>query len=192
MPVLKNDELYCDHLGASESDGRDIMNFSVRDIRGEGLVDYLQRFAFPDEETRNMRTYLVRDNRTSELAAYFSLKAGIASLNEEKSGERVDFDTVPGIELANFAVNDVYTKRRPESKGLGFSIFSDFIWPIALDVSDRIGAKIICIFALPYEGLIRRYTQYGFSRLEAAHEADLHQRLKPRYDSGCVFMYQML
>ncbi len=36
------------------------------------------------------------------------------------------------------------------------------------------------------------HLEYGFMRLEAAHEAELHQRLKPRYDSGCVFMYQML
>ncbi len=102
MPLLHTNEFYCDHIGANENDQRDVMSFSVRDRRGEGLVDYLQRFAFPDEESHDMRTYLVRDNRTSELAGYFSLKAGIASINEEKSGECVGFDTVPGIELANF------------------------------------------------------------------------------------------
>ena len=192
MPLLHTNEFYCDHIGANENDQRDVMSFSVRDRRGEGLVDYLQRFAFPDEESHDMRTYLVRDNRTSELAGYFSLKAGIASINEEKSGECVGFDTVPGIELANFAVNDSYLKKHPDTKGVGLGIFNDFIWPIALDVSERIGVKIICIFALPFEGLIRRYTEYGFMRLGATHEADLHQRLKPRYDSECIFMYQML
>ncbi len=192
MPLLSNETFSCDHLGTNENDRRDILSFSVRDSRGGGLVDYLQRFAFPDEESHDMRTYLVRHKRTGELVAYFSLKAGIASFNEEKSGERAGFDTVPAIELANFAVNEGYIQRRPDSRGVGLSIFTDFIRPIVEDIASRAGVKIICIFALPFEGLIRRYGEYGFMRLEAAHEAELHQRLKPRYDSGCVFMYQML
>ena len=192
MPLLQNNELYCDHIGAHETDRRDVLNFSVRDGRGEGLVNYIRRFAFPDEESRDMRTYLVRDNKTMELAAFFSLKAGLASLNEEKSGGRAEFDIMPGIELANFAINNRYTQRHPDSKGMGLSIFNDFIWPVVMDVAERVGVKIVYIFALPFEGLIQRYIKYGFTRLEAIHEAELHQRLKPRYDSECIFMYQML
>ena len=192
MPLLQNNDLYCDHIGANENDRRDILTFSVRDGRGEGLVNYLRRFAFRDEESRNMRTYFVRDAQTKELAGYFSLKAGLASLNEEKSEERVEFDVVPGIELANFAVNNGYIQRHPNSKGVGLSIFDDFIWPVVMGVSERIGVKILYIFALPFEGLIQRYVQYGFTRLEARQEVELHQRLKPRYDSECIFMYQML
>ena len=139
-----------------------------------------------------MRTYLVRDNQTLELAGYFSLKAGLASLNEEKTGERAEFDIMPGVELANFAINNEYIQRHPDSKGVGLSIFTDFIRPLVVDVSERVGVKIIYIFALPFEGLIQRYIQYGFTRLEARHEEELHQRLKPRYDSECIFMYQML
>ena len=75
------------------------MNFSVRDERGEGLVRYLQHDAFPDEEARVMRTYLVRDKRTTELAGYFSLKAGLISFNEAKTEAGVEFDTLPGVEL---------------------------------------------------------------------------------------------
>ena len=52
--------------------------------------------------------------------------------------------------------------------------------------------KFIYIFALPYEGLIQRYGQYGFKRFEPGHEADLHRRLKPSYDDECIFMYQIL
>lgn len=82
MPVLQNDTFYCDHLGDSQNDHRDILNFSVRDRRGEGLVNYIQNFAVADEKDGVMRTYLVRDNLTSELAGYFSLKAGLVSFNE--------------------------------------------------------------------------------------------------------------
>ena len=192
MPLLRNNDFYCDHIGSNEDDRQDILTFSVRDGRGEGLVNYLQNFAFADEESRNMRTYLVRDTKTTELAGYFSLKAGLASFNEEKFGERAEFDIMPGIELANFAVNNGYIQRHPNSKGVGLSIFDDFIWPVVMDVAERVGVKIVYIFALPFEGLIQRYIKYGFTRLEATHEAELHQRLKPRYDSECIFMYQML
>ena len=192
MPLLRSDRFYCVPIGVNENDQRDILAFSVRDERGAGLVNYLQRFAFSDEESRDMRTYLVRNNRTSELAGYFSLKAGLASLNEEKSGERAEFDVMPGIELANFAINDGYIRQHPDSKGVGLGIFTNFIRPLVVDVSERVGVKILYLFALPFEGLIQRYIQYGFTRLEARHEAELHQRLKPRYDSECIFMYQML
>ena len=192
MPVLQNETFYCDHLGASEGDRQDILSFSVRDERGDGLVNYLRRFAFSDEAEGNMRTYLVRDNQTAELAGYFSLKAGLVSFNEIKTGSGAAFDTLPGIELANFAVNDSYVRRNPDLKGMGSSIFSDFIRPLIVSVSRLVGVKFIFIFALPFESLIRRYCEYGFMRFETTQETELHQRLKPRYDSECIFMYQML
>ena len=77
-------------------------------------------------------------------------------------------------------------------RGLGINIFSHFIQPLIEDVSKRVGVKVIYLFSLPFERLIRRYMQYGFERLETDDETDLHKRLKPRYDEGCVFMYQML
>ena len=192
MPVLQDNAFYCDHLGASENDARDILSFSVQDDRGEGLVNYLQKFAFPDEENGTMRTYLVRNNLTSELVGYFSLKAGLVSFNEMKTETGAVFDILPGIELANFAVNSEYVSNHPKSKGVGAIIFKHLIVPLVHDVAGRVGVKVLYIFALPFEGLIRRYTQYEFMRLEAGHEADVHNRLKPRYDEGCVFMYQML
>ena len=184
--------LYCEHLGASVNDAHDIENFSIKDVRGTGLLNYIKNFAFDDEAHKRMRTYLVRANNSLELTGYFSLKAGLISLNEGNSNDVANFDTLPGIELANFAVNNEYLKKNPASKGIGLLIFNDFILPIVEDVSELVGAEVLYIFALPFEGLIRRYERYGFKRLPAEHETELHQRLKPRYDSECIFMYQML
>ena len=33
MPVLQNNEFYCDHIGASDTDRQDVMAFSVGDKR---------------------------------------------------------------------------------------------------------------------------------------------------------------
>ena len=192
MPVRQSDLFYCEHLGASERDRQDIRHFSVRDERGEGLVNYLQHSAFPDEEAGHMRTYLVRENSTSELVAYFSLKAGLVSLDEIKTEMGIAFNTLPGVELANFALNNEFIRKRPEMKGLGLMIFTRFVRPLIKDASKVVGVKFIYIFALPYEGLIERYGQYGFKRFEPDQEADLHRRLKPSYDDECIFMYQIL
>lgn len=192
MPLLKNSMLYCEHLGASTNDAHDIKNFSVKDVRGAGLLNYIKNFAFDDEAHKRMRTYLVRANNSSELTGYFSLKAGLISFNEGNESEIANFDTLPGIELANFAVNKEYLDKNPNAKGLGLLIFNDFILPIVRDVSDRVGAEVLYIFALPFEGLIKRYGKYGFMRLPVEREDELHRRLKPRYDSECIFMYQML
>lgn len=190
--MLRNNAFFCEHLGASVNDERDIQNFSVKDSRGEGLLNYIKNFAFEDEARKRMRTYLVRANASSEIVGYFSLKAGLISFNEGNPNEIANFDTLPGIELANFAVNNEYLKKNPDAKGLGLLIFNDFILPIVEDVSNRIGAEVLYIFALPFEGLIKQYGRYGFRRLDPKHEAELHKRLKPRYDSECIFMYQTL
>ena len=60
------------------------------------------------------------------------------------------------------------------------------------EAAKLVGIKIVYIFALPYERLINRYRQYGFLRLDNASEDELHKRLKPNYDEGCVFMFQLL
>ena len=187
------------------------MNFTVRDEKGAGLLEYIQHFAFPDEDAGTMRTYIVRDNRSSELVGYFSLKAGLISYNErdvavidELTGEEVVdpetgekrmrrvFDTLPGVELADFAVNQTYIKSHPDLKGVGLVIYKRFILPIIDRAAEEIGIKILYIFALPYEELISRYEKYGFSRLAEKYEIEIHNRLKPEYDESCTFMYRML
>ena len=139
-----------------------------------------------------MRTYIIRDCDTNEFVGYFSLKAGMISINEQKIGEKEYFDTLPGVELANFAINDTYIKKHPSMKGCGRIIFDLLIVPIIEEVSKKIGVRIIYIFSLPIDSLIDRYIDYGFMRLASKEENELHRRLKPNYDENCVFMYQEL
>ena len=110
-----------------------------------------------------MRTYIVRDNRSSEMVGYFSLKAGLISYNErdipvydEVTGEEVIdevtgekkmrrvFDTLPGAELADFAVNQRYIDNHPDIKGVGLVIYNSFILPVVREASETIGIKILC------------------------------------------------
>ncbi|MBQ6240529.1 MAG: hypothetical protein IJK56_09295 [Firmicutes bacterium] len=201
--LLQSELFYCNHLGVSDQDEADIMNFTIERDEGAGLLDYIQHHAFPEEDAGIMRTYIVRDNKSSELAGYFSLKAGLISLNErqietedDKTGEKKTvtvFDTLPGVELANFAVNSSYVQKHKELKGLGVVIFNQFILPIVRQTSENVGVKILYIFALPYEDLIKSYhDRYGFSRLADQYEDELHKRLKPYYDQYCKFMYLIL
>ena len=207
--ILQSDIYYCDHIGASPNDERDINNFIVWSPAGENLKLYLQTYALSDEKLGYMKTYLVRETRSTELVGYFSLKSGLVSYNErdipdidkitgkeiidEKTGEkkmRRVFDILPGTEIANFAVNYSYIKNHPDVKGLGLVIFNNFILPIVEQASKLIGSAFLYIFALPYDELISRYEQYGFFRLEAPLETQLHKRLKPFYDDQCIFMFQ--
>lgn len=190
--ILQNDLFYCNHLGVSQSDEQDILNFSVSDPNGEGLVKYVRYYAFPEEDAGTMRTYVVRDNYSSEMVGYFSLKAGLISINEVHTEEGETFDTIPGVEVANFAVNDTYLKNHPEMRGIGLIIFNDFIIPIIQEASKSVGIKIIYLFALPFDRLIKRYGEYGFLRLDSSSEDELHKRLKPNYDENCIFMFQQL
>ena len=190
--ILSNGDFYCSHLGTNLNDEKDIVNFTIADPNGLGLKDYLIYHAFGEEENNYMRTYLVRDNATNELVCFFSLKAGLISLNEMVENEKVSFDTLPGIELANFAVNSSYIRQHPESKGVGLLVYYDFILPIIRKVSEEVGVRIVYIFALPLTSLINRYQDYGFRRLPSKQEEQLHRRIKPSYDENCIFMYQLV
>lgn len=201
--ILQSNLFYCDHLGASNHDKQDVLRFSIDRPEGRGLVEYIQQRAFSDEALGVMRTYLVRDILTSEVVAFFSLKAGLVSLNERnvevqdyvsgKKRMKVVFDTLPGIELANFAVNSPYIKGKPDLKGVGVIVYNQFILPIVQQSVENIAAKFLYIFALPYDSLIENYkVNYGFDRLGSSEESELHKRLKPVYDQSCVFMYTIL
>ena len=130
--LLRSELFYCNHLGVSENDEQDIMDFTVDRDEGAGLLDYIQHHAFPEEDAGIMRTYTVRDKKSAEMVGYFSLKAGLISLNEremesvdDETGEKKTitvFDTLPGVELANFAVNSSYIKKHKDLKGVGLVI----------------------------------------------------------------------
>ena len=40
--ILQNDLFYCNHLGVSELDEQDILDFTVKDLHGQGLAKYLR------------------------------------------------------------------------------------------------------------------------------------------------------
>lgn len=49
-----------------------------------------------------------------------------------------------------------------------------------------------CYGRQPEERLIKYYGQLGFSRLPGEQERFVQRHVKPKYDEGCIFMYQTL
>ncbi len=190
--VLENELFYCEHISYSDKTRSELKKFTVKEKTGYGLVNYLQNFALEDERLGEMRTYIVRDRQTDELVGYFSLKAGMVSINEKRIIFHKEFDCVSGIELANFAVNNSYKEAHKDYDGIGKIIFYYFVMPIVTSVSEQIGAKVLYIFSLPYKPLMSYYQTLHFERLSASEEYFVHKRIKPRYDRDCVFMCQSL
>ncbi len=122
---------------------------------------------------------------------FFPLKAGLISLNEENTQEGVVFDTIPGVELANFAINAPFAQKH-DIKGLGYMLFSELIMPLVKEHAKTLGIYMIYLYSLPYDKLMQTYENNGFCRLPSKAEEQLHQRLKPTYDKSCIFMYQLL
>lgn len=187
---MENEVFTCEHI--TEEDLQDLSRFTSAHAKGGFLAEYIRSKAFDDENERLSRTYIIRDKSTREVAMYFSLKAGFVSTNETVGIFHRSFDSIPGIELANFAANGEYKQKHPEYKGFGKLVFTDFIIPCAKKAAELIGVKYLYIFALPEKDLLKNYTGYGFLRLPKHHEAWLHRRIKPRYDHRCIFMYQTL
>lgn len=187
---MENSFLRCEHI--SRDDWDSLQSFTSAHSDGGFLADYIKENAFLDEEEGFARTYIVRDRESNDVVAYFSLKSGFVAINEEEGEEQTEFDSIPGVELSNFAVNGAYLTAHPTYKGLGKIVFFDFILPTISEAAKIIGIRFLYIFALPNKSLIANYEKYGFSRLPLEDEKKMHSRIKPRYDEGCIFMYQSL
>ena len=153
-----------------------------------GLEIYLKNQSVDDENNKMSRTYLVKDKITEELVGYFSLKTGLITLQLFNDS----FESIPAIELANFAVNNAYRQNHPGIKRIGYYIFRSFIRPLAESISKFIGVTALYIYALPQNKLIAHYKTMGFSRLPEDQESFVQSHVKPKYDEGCIFMYQIL
>ena len=188
-----SDWLTYSHLTNSPRNRAAVRDFTVAHPEtGGGLERYLKEDALQDEVNSLMRTYLVWHRFTGECVGYFSLKAGLVAINEQIMPDNSKvFDTVPGVELANFAIDEQF-QQKYQLFGLGKILFRRLIVPFVLKLSKSLGIYLIYIFALPQPRLIETYEKYGFLRLAPQEEKLLHQRLKPNYDESCVFMFQTL
>ena len=186
----KNEFLKCEPILYSKANICLVKDFKIDRSTGFGLQRYINEKAVEDEIEHINRTYLIKDIDSNEIVAYFSLKAGAISTKEEIQPDgSIEFDSIPGIEISNFAVNDLYKNAHPETKGVGVIIFYDFILPLCKMIAKLVGAKLLYIFSLPYDSLINHYhNEMNFSRLSKELEDYIHNKYKPSYDAGCVFM----
>lgn len=185
---LENELFYCQHLFDSEINIQEIQKFSVEQKTGKGLEHYLKEAASDEEKEGAARTYLVKSKRTHEIAAYFTLRSGLFTV---KISDEY-FYTIPSAELSNFAVNSAYRNSHPEISKIGMTVFSDFIIPLVDFMRSFMGIQALYIYALPESQLINHYEKMGFLRLSPEQEKYVHQHVKPKYDDGCIFMYQIL
>lgn len=190
--LIENELFYCESLLAREENLQAIQRFHVAEETGLGLERYLKGHAVSDELSHEARTYLVKDSLTDEIVGYFSLKTGMVASRKKKRLFQLEFDSLPAVELANFAVNSEYKAVHKEQKGIGSILFLDFVLPVIKMAAERVGICIVYIFALPYRNLIRYYETLNFRRLSRVEEAFIHRNYKPRYDEGCIFMSRPL
>lgn len=190
--LIENEIFYCEPLMASEENLRQIQKFHVAADTGLGLELYLKKHAVSDEISHEARTYLVKDNSTDEIVGYFSLKTGMVATRRKWSFFHLEIDSLPAVELANFAVNSAYKEAHQGQTGIGSIIFLDFVLPVIKMAADRVGICIVYIFALPYRNLIKYYETLNFRRLSKTQEAFIHRNYKPQYDEGCIFMSRPL
>lgn len=187
--LYENELYYCEHLCLTRKVNDELNEFLiVNHPEGKGVMDYLQIQAVKDETAELMKTYLVRDAITDELAAFFSVRAGSVKL-EFVADDKIGI--YPGVELAYLGVNDAYIEKHPENKGMGIQIFEKMIIPIAKEMRSYVAIKGIFGYAVNGTTLMDRYiNNYGFNRLSPENEKKLHENYRPHTDEDCIFIYK--
>lgn len=188
---IQKEQFRYEHLFASAKNLEDIKSFRVDKYSGKGLERYLKQNAVEEEINKSNRTYLVKDKVTDEIAGYFSLRTGLFTLDISTPDEDAMY-SVSAAELSNFAVNSAYKDMHPEANRIGHIVFTNFILPVVKSVGETVGVQALYIYALPEDNLIAYYEALGFSRLSPEEEEFVHKHVKPHYDKGCYFMYQIL
>ena len=187
---IKHALFYYEHLFDNPNNLEQIKNFAIRERSGFGLELYLKETAAFDEEHLLNSTYLVKDKKSHDIVGYFSLKTGLFTV--ESPTIEGYFDTIPSVELSNFAVNALYRANHPEVKQIGEILFRSFILPTVQHIQNFVAVKALYIYALPEDKLISHYQKLGFSRLDDEEEKFVHSHVKPKNDADCIFMYQIL
>ena len=181
---LCNELFTIEHL-SNKTDG--LKDFKCS--KGIGLEHYLKEVSLQDELSNIARTYIIRNKDTMQIVAYFSLRTGLITISR---GFMKGFNATTGIELANFAVNDNYKEVNDDIPKLGSYIFWEFILPLVQHIQCYVGAKLLYIYALPYEKLLAHYSTMGFTRTDQKMERFVYRHVKPNYDKDCIFMYQII
>ena len=187
ISILDTKDYSIEHIEDSQENAFLISDFEAGNNAG-GLEIYLKQHSLEDEKQNESRTYLIKDKLSGELSGYFSLRTGLITI--QAKNER--FNTIPAIELSNFAMNKKYRDSHPDVQKLGSYIFDNFIIPLVRILAKFVGIKALYIYALPEERLIEHYKTMGFSRLLPKQERFVQKHVKPQYDEGCIFMYQLL
>lgn len=184
--IIKTEFFYCESV--SHASSYELKSF-VPQYEEKKLAKYLKAKAKEHEEELIERTYIVRDNKTGALAAWFSMQSSTLPYQEVNA----DFH-IPAIELTNFAVDARYHKNHAEEftdVKIGEYVFFNFIIPISHCISKLCGCRDIFIFALNKERLLKYYQNtLGFKCIESA--ADFIEMPVAGYSDDLVFMYQTL
>lgn len=175
----------------------------------KGLERYLKYCAWEEDLKNETRIYLIKTYMREEIVAYFALKAGMITIDnddrdikKEKCAQAEGIELVPetasGIEISHFAVNDAYRDSHNNAKGIGEYLYPAFIYPIIKKVSRSIGVKIVYLYAADTsengdtesgKRLVNYYKDvFGFVEDNSRE----YRPITPYYDSGCIFMYNII
>ena len=213
MKIYKR-KMYCEPLTSNPKNKKLIENFHIEREKGisdpfninqvVGLEDYLKKRAWRDDLNGEIRVYVIKTYITNEVVAYFSLKSGMILVDSDMrnvskeqiakaNGIKLVPSTISGIELAHFAVNDNYrnscSKDGKVVKGLGAYLYPNFIFPYVKKASSLIGTKVFYLYSVDDGGLADYYNrEFGFTKSDSKSLIPV----KPYYDNGCEFMYQLL
>ena len=205
--------MYCEPLRANANNKELIKNFVIKreeeyaNMKDQiiGLEAYLKTCAWEDDENGLIRAYVVKSYFSNEIIAYFAIKAGMVSVDNENRNTRRELtalqegtklvpETISGIEISHFAVNDAYREKHAKNgvlpKGLGKYIYPEFIYPIIQKISNLLGVRILYLYAAGDEPLKKYYESvFGFSRLETETKI---VPVTSYYDDYCEFMFLIL
>lgn len=182
---MKKSPFYIEELS------HDLNSYELKTFRiqhdEQQLKKYLCNMAKKHQGQSINKTFLVRENGSKNLVAFYSLKAATLPYSDKD-----EIFLIPAVELTHFAVDERYKSIFDKIADIktGEFIFWNHIIPCINNARQNIAIKDLFIFAINNEKLIEYYkTRLGFREIEKMDDKIFFDYAKPDYDDYCKFLY---
>lgn len=139
------------------------------------LNTFLTDNSFQYDEECYGTTYLLKEENTNTILAFYTIKAnGIQTYDSESE----EYNAVPVIEIARIAVAYDF-----QGKGLGKKLFYDYILPKINSVESMIAVRAVIVFVEPDNKKgIRFYTSLGFKKAKPSVQQSIGESFNEECD----------
>lgn len=136
---------------------------------------FLSDESFEYDENKYGSTYLLKDQDSNIILAFYTIKANGIQIYDSETSE---YSVIPAVEISRIAVQYEF-----QQNGIGKRLFYDYILPKIEVIESMVAVKVIMVFVEPdnIKG-IRFYESIGFEKADSIVQTSISESFNEECD----------